>query len=218
VARYRHAVDTWHRAGIAVHVGYMIGLPYDDVGCGRHAARTLAAIGVDLASFFVHTLLPGTEEYARAVAAGTCADPDFDHYDTQHFVGTHPHLSAAAVVREYRDAYRTFYTWRRLAWSAATLHRVASLTLASRLGMLSQHVYYTYAERRGRHPMLGGIWRRHDRSVRREAIDDQSAAARYLAGSTPDVRRYERAPAAVPGAGAPPSRGRRIVTVDPAPS
>ena len=198
VARYRQAVETWHGAGIAVHAGYMIGLPHDDAGCGAHAARTLAEIGVDLASFFVHTLLPGTEEYAQAVAAGTCTDTDFDHYDTQHFVGTHPRLSAAAIVREYRAAYRTFYTWRRLAWSAATLHRVPSLSRASRLGMVSQHVYYTYAERCGRHPMLGGIWRRHDRSVRREVVDDQAAAAHYLIGGDPDVRQLRADRVAAP--------------------
>ena len=179
-ARYQRTVDNWHSAGIGVHCGYIIGFPFDSKGCGRQAARDLAEIGVDLASFFAYTLLPGTEDYVKAVAEDTIADHDFDNYDGRHFVGKHPHLSAAELQQEYRDAYRTFYTWRRLAWSLATLHRVPELNLASRLGMLAQQVYFTYSDRRGWHPMLGCIWRIRQTIARRQVRSDREAAQLYL--------------------------------------
>jgi hypothetical protein len=175
VARYRRVVDNWHAAGIGVHSGYIIGLPHDGPGCGRAAARALADIGIDIASFFIHTPFPGTEDYDAALADGRLTDPDFNAYDSTHVVHAHPRLSAAELAREYRDAYRHFFTWRRVAWSLATFHRVPGLRGATRGGMLTQQLYFTYATRRGWHPMMGGIWRRRG-TEQRAAVSDAEAA------------------------------------------
>jgi radical SAM superfamily enzyme YgiQ (UPF0313 family) len=181
-ARYRRTVETWHAAGVAVHAGYMIGLPFDGKGCGIQAAKDLTDIGVDLVSFFPYTPLPGTEDYEHAAAAGLIVDNDFNHWDCLHVINRHPTLTPREVYQEYRAADRGFYTWRRLAWALATYYRVPGLTAAARYGMLTQQLYYTYAYRRGWHPMMGGIWRRRDRSARREAVWDDEARALYAAG------------------------------------
>ncbi len=178
--RYRRVVDNWHGAGVGVHSGYIIGLPHDDVGCGERAARALADIGIDLASFFVYTPFPGTEDYDAAVTGAALVENDFNAYDSTHSVWKHPRLSAEQVLREYHAAYRSFFTWRRMAWSAATLHRMPGLSMVSRAGMMVQQFYFAYATRRGEHPMIGGIWALRDRQVRREAVTDEEAAARYL--------------------------------------
>jgi radical SAM superfamily enzyme YgiQ (UPF0313 family) len=178
--KYRRTVENWHRAGVAVHCGYMIGLPFDGTGCGRQAARDLTEIGVDIASFFPYTPLPGTEDYVQALAAGAIIDADFNHWDCLHVINRHPTLSPDEVYREYCAAHRGFYTWRRLAWSLATYYGVPGLSPAARYGMLTQQVYYTYAYRRGWHPMMGGIWRTRDRSVRRVATWNEDARDLYL--------------------------------------
>ena len=178
-ARYARAVDAWHRAGVAVHCGYIIGLPHDGPGCGRRAARELVDIGIDLASFFAYTPFPGTEDHAAALSGGRIFDDDFDHYDSTRFVMRHPDLGPAELAREYREAYRAFYTWRRLAWCIGTGHHVAGLTFAARAGMVTHNIYYTYATRRGWHPMIGGVWRRRT-GVLRKAITDEEADAMYL--------------------------------------
>ena len=178
--RYRTTVDNWHRAGVAVHAGYMIGLPFDGRGSGAAAARDLTDIGVDIASFFPYTPLPGTEDYDAAYAAGAIVERDFNAWDCLHVVNRHPTLTPAEVYREYCDAHRGFYTWTRLLWSLATGYGVAGLSPAARYGMLTQQIYYTYAYRRGWHPMMGGIWRVRDRSVRRQAIDNAAAAHMFL--------------------------------------
>lgn len=180
--RYRRVVANWHAAGVGVHAGYIIGLPHDMLGCGERAARALAAINVDLASFFIYTPFPGTEDYDEAHAAGRLLTDDFNAYDSTHPVWRHPTLGADQVLREYHDAYRHFFTWRRIAWSLATLHRVRGLNAVSRTGMMVQQLYFAYATRRGEHPMIGGIWSRRDARLRREAITDTDAARDFLAG------------------------------------
>ncbi|MGH7786005.1 MAG: hypothetical protein ACRERC_04010, partial [Candidatus Binatia bacterium] len=180
--RYRRVVANWHAAGVGVHSGYIIGLPHDGPGCGRAAARALADIGIDIASFFVHTPFPGTEDYDEIRAAGRITDHDFNAYDSTHVVHAHPRLSADELAREYRDAYRCFFTWRRLAWSIATFHRMPGLSPLSRAGMLTQQFYFTYATRRGWHPMIGGIWRQREQRARREVVTDDEAARRFGGG------------------------------------
>jgi hypothetical protein len=63
-------------------------------------------------------------------------DRDFDRYDGRSYVGRHPLLSAEEIEQEYREAYRSFYSWRRSGWALATLHRLRGLSLAPRLGTL----------------------------------------------------------------------------------
>jgi radical SAM superfamily enzyme YgiQ (UPF0313 family) len=179
-SRYRRVVEAWHRAGVGVHCGYMIGLPFDRPGCGKTAARALTEIGVDIASFFVHTPFPGTEDYERAVAESRLTSDDFNLYDSTHCVQTHGCMSREQIEQEYADAYRHFYTWRRLAWSLATFYRVPGLTTATRSGMLTQQFYFTYATRRGMHPMIGGIGRLLDPDGQRQALSDADAAGLYL--------------------------------------
>jgi radical SAM superfamily enzyme YgiQ (UPF0313 family) len=189
--RYRRVVAAWHAAGVGVHCGYMLGLPGDRAGCGARAAQELADIGVDIVSFFAATPLPGTEDYHAALADGSLLETDWNAYDTTHFIRRHPILSREELAREYADAYRTFYSGRRLLWSLATLHRVPDLGWSARLGMLTQQLYYGYATRSGWHPMLGGIGRRHTRE-RRHAIGDEQARATYLGGLPPILLRSDR--------------------------
>jgi radical SAM superfamily enzyme YgiQ (UPF0313 family) len=178
-SHYREIVSNWHAAGVGVHCGYMLGLPGDRAGCGERAARRLSEIGVDIVSFFAATPLPGTEDHRAAATEGSLLVSDWNSYDTTHFVRRHAVLSRAELEREYRDAWRSFYSLRRLAWSAATLHGVAGLGWPARTGMLAQQLYYGYASRRGWHPMLGGILRRPT-AERRRVVDDEQARSLYL--------------------------------------
>ena len=54
------------------------------------------------------------------------------------------------------------------------------LPATTRAGMLTQQLYFTYATRRGWHPMMGGIWQHRTDAARRTAVSDAEAAARFL--------------------------------------
>src|SRR5947208_2973552 len=99
--KYRRVCHNWHRQGVAVHCGYMIGFPFDGPESGRQSAEWLLEVGVDLASFFIVTPLPGTEDHDKAVREGTIADWDFNQYDSQHMVSHHPRMTPAEVERAY---------------------------------------------------------------------------------------------------------------------
>ena len=180
--KYRRVVRNWHAHGVAVHCGYMIGFPFDGPECGRQSAEWLLDVGVDLASFFVVTPLPGTEDHDRAVRDGTILDWDFNNYDSQHMVSHHPRMTTAEVVRAYREAYLTFYSARNTLRLLFTVHRVPGLSWAARSAMWRQHLYYFYSYRAGRHPMLGGIWQRRMPGARREVLTDEEARGHYLGG------------------------------------
>jgi hypothetical protein len=63
------------------------------------------------------------------------------------------------------------------------LRRVPGLSRAARTAMRRQQLYYFYSYRAGRHPMLGGLWRRGvEPEARREVVSDEDARARYLGG------------------------------------
>jgi len=180
--KYRRVVRNWHAHGVAVHCGYMIGFPFDGPECGRQSAEWLLDVGVDLASFFVVTPLPGTEDHDRAVRDGTILDWDFNNYDSQHMVSHHPRMTTEEVVRAYREAYLTFYSARNTLRLLFTVHRVPGLSWAARSAMWRQHLYYFYSYRAGRHPMLGGIWQRRMPGARREVLTDEEARGHYLGG------------------------------------
>jgi radical SAM superfamily enzyme YgiQ (UPF0313 family) len=179
--KYRRVCTNWHRHGVAVHCGYMIGFPFDGADCGRLSAEWLLEVGVDLASFFIVTPLPGTEDHDRAVRQGTIADWDFNNYDSQHMVGVHPRMTAAEVVRAYRDAVRTFYSPRNTLRALGRYAFRKDLSPEARHAMLRQRLYYFYSHRAGRHPMLGGIWQRAvSPEGRRVVVTDEEARAHYL--------------------------------------
>lgn len=181
--KYRRVCENWHRHGVAVHCGYMIGFPFDGPECGRQSAEWLLEVGVDLASFFIVTPLPGTEDHDRAVREGTIADWDFNQYDSQHMVSHHPRMTTAQVVQAYRDAYLKFYSTRNTLRSLLTYHGVPGLAPAARGAMVRQRLYYFYSYRAGRHPMLGGLWQRGARpEARRAVVTDEEARAHYLGG------------------------------------
>jgi radical SAM superfamily enzyme YgiQ (UPF0313 family) len=179
--KYRRVCENWHRHGIAVHCGYMIGFPFDGPECGRQSAEWLLEVGVDLASFFVVTPLPGTEDHDKAVREGTIADWDFNQYDSQHMVSHHPRMTTAEVLQAYRDSYRTFYSARNTLRYLFARPAATGLSPLSRTSMVRQRLYYFYSYRAGRHPMLGGIWQRGvSPAARRLAVTDEEARACYL--------------------------------------
>jgi len=179
--KYRRVCENWHRHGIAVHCGYMIGFPFDGPECGRQSAEWLLEVGVDLASFFVVTPLPGTEDHDKAVREGTIADWDFNQYDSQHMVSQHPRMTTAEVLQAYRDAYRTFYSVRNTLRYLLAPPAATGLSPLSRTSMVRQRLYYFYSYRVGRHPMVGGIWQRGvTAGARRMVVTDEEARACYL--------------------------------------
>jgi len=180
--KYRRVVDNWHRAGVSVHAGYMLGFPFDGADCGRIAAKTLKKLGFDIVSFFIMTPLPGTEDQVRHVKEGSIVDWDFNNLDSQHVTLSHPRLDRDSWLQAYRDSFKRFYSLSRLLHTVFTVAGGRGLAAESRRSTVRQFVYYFFSYRQGRHPMVGGVWQILRRDVRRGAITDEEARRQYLGG------------------------------------
>lgn len=178
--KYRRVVDNWHNAGIAVHCGYMIGFPFDTPDSGRQAALDLIEVGVDLASFFIVTPLPGTEDHIKAVAENAISDWDFNWYDSDHVVMQHPTMTAEEILKAYREAYTTFYSPWRILKNTITFSGGRGLNWEARDSMTREFIYWAHSYHRGRHPMIGGVWKLYDPKTKRQVLTDEEARSLYL--------------------------------------
>ncbi len=182
IDKYRRVVENWHKVGVSVHAGYMLGFPFDGPDCGRIAAQTLKKIGFDIVSVFIMTPLPGTEDQVRSAKEGDIIDWDFNQLDSQHVTLRHPKLDSAAWMQAYREAFKGFYSIPRMLHTIFTVAGGHGLAPESRRSTLRQFMYYFFSYRQGRHPMVGGIWPILRRDVRRVAVTDDEARRHYLGG------------------------------------
>jgi len=181
--KYRRVVENWHKVGVAVHAGYMLGFPFDGPDCGRVAAKTLKKLGFDMASFFIMTPLPGTEDQIRYAKEGEIIDWDFNNLDSQHVTLSHPKLTKNGWLSAYEDAYKGFYSFGRLLHMIFTIAGGRGLAAETRRAVMRQWTYYFFSYRQGRHPMVGGVWQILRRDVRRNGVvTDEDARRHYLGG------------------------------------
>jgi radical SAM superfamily enzyme YgiQ (UPF0313 family) len=175
VERYREMIDTWHEAGIACHVGYIIGFPHDTVSSVRRDVLHLRdEIRVDQASFFMLAPLPGSRDHAEMVQRGEWIDPDYNRYDSFHPTMRHPRMSAEEWSGAYHDAWSEFYS---IEGMKSILERTAD---ESYWNVLKNFLWYRYATLvENTHPMIGGFFRLKDRRQRRPGFPRESRWAHY---------------------------------------
>jgi len=165
VEEYRKIIDEWHDAGVVVHIGYIIGLPFDTKEQVPQDIRYLMdAIQPDQSSFFMLTPLPGSHDHREMRKRGEWMDPDFNKRDSFHATIKHPQMTAEEWFRAYEDAWRSFYSKENMIkvlsrWS----HHPRNYW-----NLLSIFFWYKNAaviERE--HPMIAGFFRLKDRRARR---------------------------------------------------
>ncbi len=134
--RYKELIDGFHRAGISVFGGFIIGADQDDENTVSHTSLEAVKLGVDTIQITNLTPLPGTKMYDRYMEEGrifaTNYPSDWERYT---FVETvyHPRKMSAQrldeVIYELRHvaANHRSWVWRR---TLRTLLKTRSLTSA----------------------------------------------------------------------------------------
>lgn len=133
--RYQELVAGFHRAGISVFGGFIIGSDEDTPETVADTAMTAVQIGVDIIQVTNLTLLPGTQMYERYLAEGRIFATDYPQdWERYSFVETiyHP---ARMTPRELDEAiYELRHVAARAPWvwkrAFRTLLRTRSLTTA----------------------------------------------------------------------------------------
>jgi radical SAM superfamily enzyme YgiQ (UPF0313 family) len=166
VEQYREMVRRWQEVGMIVHVGYIIGFPNDTLESVRRDVVFLRDhVGVDLASFFMMTPLPGSVNHLEMVKRGDPIDPDLNKYDSFHETFPHPKMKPGEWKAATQLAYAEFYTKEHCTNILRRLQKEHYWLMFWNL------IWYRYSGVfSGTHPMMTGFFRQKDRLDRRPGL------------------------------------------------
>ncbi|MDX9973858.1 MAG: radical SAM protein [FCB group bacterium] len=190
VDNYAEMVDAWHRAGMVVHCGYIIGFPGDTPESIRRDVTILKdQVKVDEVTFFMLTPLPGSRDHFEMVRNRVPMDADLNSYDSFHETHRHARMRAGEWLASYREAWASFYNKENMV-------NVLLRTPRERYWQLLHiFVWYRTCVHIGTHPMVTGLARLKDRVTRRPAFARESIpryARRRLCDMYGDVKIYLR--------------------------
>lgn len=159
---YTHMVETWHRHHVLVHVGYIVGLPFDSRESVRADIEFLRnEIKVDLASLFMLTPLPGSRDHHQMVEDNVAIDADFNNYDGLHETFRHGRMPNGGWRAAYDEAMQTLYSKQNII---TALLRTEARHYWQVLGF---SMWYRHGALTGQHPMATGVYRLKERLSRR---------------------------------------------------
>lgn len=165
VDEYRAIIKEWHDAGVLVHAGYIIGLPWDSKEQVAEDMRFLKdEVEPDQASFFMLTPLPGSHDHREMKRRGDWMDPDFNKRDSFHATIKHPLMTAEEWTEAYEDAWKTFYSKENMIKALSKW----TDTPKNYWNLMAIFFWYKNAALiEKQHPMVAGFFRLKDRKVRR---------------------------------------------------
>jgi radical SAM superfamily enzyme YgiQ (UPF0313 family) len=99
---------------IDTHFSNIIGFPEDTEAGIRQHLETLIELGPDIASFYILTPIPGTEQYDDFMADGRIYEKNLDRFDGTQPTWTHEHLSPEQRTRLLYWCYESFYSLSHL--------------------------------------------------------------------------------------------------------
>jgi len=111
VGEYREAFDKLHRRGILTFTGFMFALEEDDLGYYEKLPEQLDNVGASVILSSISIPLYGTPWYYQVLSEGRIADYDLSHYEGDHLVFRHNHLSPKEIYAAYRKVNKIFFSW-----------------------------------------------------------------------------------------------------------
>jgi radical SAM superfamily enzyme YgiQ (UPF0313 family) len=114
VDEYREAFGRLHRRGILTFAGLMFGLEEDTVGYYEGLPDRLDEVGVTVVLPSIAIPLVGTPLHARVVSEGRITDTDLSHYEGDHLVFRHTHMTEAEILGAFRRTTGAFYRRRSI--------------------------------------------------------------------------------------------------------
>ncbi|MEJ2109773.1 MAG: radical SAM protein [Acidobacteriota bacterium] len=176
VTNYKDLITTWREKKIATHAAYIFGFPFDTPESIEHDVRRLQTeLGVEQASFFMLTPIPGSQDHVRMTRDGAYMDPDLNNYDSFHETIRHPNFAPGELTESYRKAWKNFYSFE---YMKEVLLRTNP---ENYWNIFCNFVWYKNSAliERG-HPMLHGFFRIKDRRDRRPGVAVESRTRHFF--------------------------------------
>ena len=176
VDTYHQMIKLWRDRDVMTQVGYIIGFPFDTPEIVEQNIHDLSEqVGVDMASFFILTPLPGSQDHRILAEKGTPMSEDMNQYDSFRPVTAHPKMTDAEWIGAYNKAWKSFYSLKRMS-------RVLAAKRGSHLrdvfGSLLWYKYSIYVHQT--HPMICGFVRLKDRKTRRPTFKREGRVKFFL--------------------------------------
>jgi len=161
---YADIIYLCKEAGIRSHFSNIIGFPDDGEHEIRHHLDMLKSLLPGVASFYILTPIPGTDQYDDFRATGLITEENLDRFDGSCPTWLHPNLSSKQLLDLLYHCYVNYYGFLLRSRGLSDDHR--------RLAIFKR---YTAAQRM--HPMAGGVDRLRvdsatDYSTLRRAVYD----------------------------------------------
>lgn len=174
---YAEIISLCRKHGITTHFSNIIGFPEDTEDAILDHLRQLRELAPDVASFYILTPIPGTEQYQDFLESGWITEQNMDRFDATQATWKHPNLSGQDLQRLLHHCYREFYS----AGDALSkfIQKIVSRwdfrTKGVLLAIGAYPLQSRLAVRNGEHPMSGGTLR-----VRRDRATDYAAARKAV--------------------------------------
>ncbi len=153
---YGEIIALCRKYGITSHFTNIIGFPQDTESSVRDHLEALRLIDSDVASFYILTPIPGTEQYDDFMANGWVTERNLDRFDGISPTWTHPVLSGQQMVDLLFLCYRKFYSGSHMLRASlqSFLRRYAFVGYRMGLGV---QAFMRFSATMRLHPMSGGV-------------------------------------------------------------
>ena len=156
-SRYGDIVNLCRKYAVLSHFSNIIGFPDDSADSVRQHLDVLRGLRPDLASFYILTPIPGTEQYDDFLEAGWIEEQNLDRFDGTTTTWRHPNVSWKELQALLFQCYRRFYDFRQLVNTAIRGFRRESI--AGIITHLAHPTFNRISAAMRFHPMAGGISR-----------------------------------------------------------
>lgn len=192
ITEYRAMLQEWHRRGVFIFAGYIIGFPADTkASVLRDVEIIKRELPIDVLEFFYLTPLPGSEDHRRMLYAGEWMDPDLNKYNLNNRVSHHAVMSDSEWEEAYKAAWAAFFTEEHIE----TVGRRHAARADGRPKKAMEYVagFRAIYDVEGVHPLEAGYLRRRRRLSRRPGMRREPAILfypRFALESAGKVARY----------------------------
>lgn len=176
---YSEIISLCHANGMITHFSNILGFPEDTKEAVSDHLGQLQKLQPDIASFYILTPIPGTEQYHDFLEKGWITESNLDRYDATQVTWRHPRLSDSDLRGLLLNCYRKYYGATDVVSRLADLlRRRFDYRLGGELLCMGAYpIMSRVAIRRGDHPMAGGTMR-----VRRDSAADYAQIRRSTYG------------------------------------
>jgi pyruvate-formate lyase-activating enzyme len=156
---YREIIRLCRAHGVSTHFSNIVGFPADTEEGINEQLDKLRALSPDIASFYILTPIPGTEQYDDFLQKGLITERNLDRYDGTCATWRHPHLTQQQLTDLLFHCYWKFYSFSYAVKRSIRRYFKVPNPLLEVLFTFGVPLFTRFCAIKRIHPMSGGVGR-----------------------------------------------------------